>query len=442
MAQQLRLGIAGLGTVGTGLLDLLRDNGETITQRCGQSVVVTAVCARSRKARRGDHDIANFNWFDDPVALAASNDIDVFVELIGGEDGPAKAAVEAALAAGKHVVTANKALLAHHGTALAKMAEDAGVALNFEAAVAGGIPIVKTMRESLAGNQVKRVFGILNGTCNYILTKMEAESRDFADVLKEAQELGYAEADPAFDIGGFDAAHKVACLTSLAFGTQTDFESMYIEGIEHITLADIRNADELGYKIKLLGVAAETGDGIEQRVHPTLVPKASPIADVDGVFNAVAVQADFADDLMLEGRGAGAHPTASSVMSDICDIARGIVLAPFGVPASSLKPYKRARMRAHEGGYYVSLDLYDRPGEVAAVASIFSECEISIASIVQRGPAISGPLSDADDAKRDTAPFMLITHDTLENTMRTALERIQNEGHAASRPRMIRIERL
>ena len=272
---------------------------------------------------------------------------------------------------------------------------------------------------------------------------MAAEGRDFEEVLKEAQDLGYAEADPTFDIGGFDAAHKVACLTSLAFGTQTDFESIYVEGIEDITLDDIRNAGDLGYKIKLLGVAVETEDGIEQRVHPTLVPRNSPIADVDGVFNAVGVKSDFADDLMLEGRGAGAHPTASSVVADICDIARGIVLPPFGIPASQLRPYQRARMRAHEGGYYVSLELYDRPGEVAAVATIFSDCGISIESIVQRGPSVPTVADGAvPDTPRDTAPFILITHDTLENAMRDALQRIESEGHAASRPRMIRIERL
>ncbi len=282
------------------------------------------------------------------------------------------------------------------------------------------------------------MFGILNGTCNYILTKMDEEERDFADVLAEAQKLGYAEADPTFDIGGFDAAHKIACLTSLAFGTEVDFESVYIEGIEHLTLADIRNADDLGYKIKLLGVAARTPDGIEQRVHPTLVAKGSQIADVDGVFNAVAVRADFADDLMLEGRGAGGHPTASSVVGDICDIARGIVLPAFGVPASKLQPYKPARMRAHEGGYYVALDLYDRPGEVAAVCTILSDDGISFASIVQRGPSTA----NGADEQRDTAPFILITHDTTENTMRQALQTIEERGHAASRPRMIRIERL
>ncbi len=439
MHNPLRLGIAGLGTVGTGVLDLVTKQSELIAARCGRGLTVSGVNARTNKKTRGEHDMSAFRWFDDPAALAVSDDVDVFVELIGGEDGPARASVEAALKAGKHVVTANKALLAHHGTELARLAEDAGVALNYEAAVAGGIPIVKAVREGLAGNEIQRVFGILNGTCNYILTKMEHEERDFADVLKEAQELGYAEADPSFDIGGFDAAHKIACLTSLAFGTEMSFESVFVEGIEHLTLADIKNARDLGYKIKLLGVAARTGDGIEQRVHPTLVPKESQIADVDGVFNAVCVRADHADDLMLEGRGAGAHPTASSVVGDICDIARGAVLPPFGVPASQLKPYTRARMRAHEGGYYVAMDLYERPGEVAAVCTILSNAGISIESIVQRGPKVR---TGSGRAARETAPFIVITHDTTESAMRAAVETIEAEDHAASKPRMIRIERL
>jgi hypothetical protein len=258
------------------------------------------------------------------------------------------------------------------------------VTLSFEAAVAGGIPVVKTMRESLAGNDITRVFGILNGTCNYILTKMAQGGREFHDVLAEAQALGYAEADPTFDVGGFDTAHKLAILTSLAFGTEVALDSIYVEGIEHVTIEDIRNAEGLGYKIKLLGVAARTDDGIESRVHPTLVPRDSPIADVDGVFNAVAIKGSFAGNLMLEGHGAGGRPTASSVAADICDIARGLRIDAFGVPAKQLKPYKRARMRAHEGGYYVALELIDRPGEVAAVARILADEKVSIASIVQR----------------------------------------------------------
>src|SRR5829696_6645810 len=432
MTRPLRLGLAGLGTVGTGVLDALQRHGKSMALRAGRPVTVVGVSARQRGKSRGGHDLDKIDWVEDPVTLASSPDIDVFVELIGGEGDPARKAVEAALKSGKHVVTANKALLAHHGARLARLADDHGVGLYFEAAVAGGIPIVKTMRESLAGNGVRRIFGILNGTCNYILSKMTHEGRDFSDVLKEAQKLGYAEADPTFDVGGFDTAHKLAILTALAFGTEPDVESIYIEGIENITQDDIRNADNLGYRIKLLGVAAETDDGIEQRVHPTLVKKGSPMADVDGVLNAIAVRADFAGDLMLEGRGAGAHPTAASVLSDICDIARGRKQPAFGVPADELKPFKQAKLKAHEGGYYVALELFDRPGSVAGIANRLAEQKISIESIVQRAP-------QSQDA---TAPFILITHDTLESSMRKALQKIEADGHVARSPRMIRIERL
>jgi homoserine dehydrogenase len=432
MTRPLRLGLAGLGTVGTGVLDALQRHGKSMALRAGRPVTVVGVSARQRGKSRGGHDLHKIDWVEDPVTLASSPDIDVFVELIGGEGGPARKAVEAALKSGKHVVTANKALLAHHGARLARLADDHGVGLYFEAAVAGGIPIVKTMRESLAGNGVRRIFGILNGTCNYILSKMTHEGRDFSDVLKEAQKLGYAEADPTFDVGGHDTAHKLAILTALAFGTEPDVESIYIEGIENITQDDIRNADNLGYRIKLLGVAVETDDGIEQRVHPTLVKKGSPMADVDGVLNAIAVRADFAGDLMLEGRGAGAHPTAASVLSDICDIARGRKQPAFGVPADELKPFKQAKLKAHEGGYYVALELFDRPGSVAGIANRLAEQKISIESIVQRAP-------QSQDA---TAPFILITHDTLESSMREALQKIEADGHVARSPRMIRIERL
>jgi homoserine dehydrogenase len=432
MTRALRLGLAGLGTVGTGVLDALQRHGKSIALRAGRPVTVVGVSARHRAKARGGHDVDKFDWVEDPVTLASSPDIDVFVELIGGEGDPARKAVEAALTSGKHVVTANKALLAHHGGRLARLADDHGVGLYFEAAVAGGIPIVKTMRESLAGNGVRRIFGILNGTCNYILSKMTHEGRDFADVLKEAQKLGYAEADPTFDVGGFDTAHKLAILTSLAFGTEPEIESIYIEGIENITQDDIRNADDLGYRIKLLGVAADTDDGIEQRVHPTLVKKGSPMADVEGVLNAIAVRADFAGDLMLEGRGAGAHPTAASVLSDICDIARGRKQPAFGVPGHELKPFKQAKLKAHEGGYYVALELYDRPGSVAGIANRLAEQKISIESIVQRAP----------QSQEATAPFILITHDTLESAMREALQKIESDGHVARTPRMIRIERL
>jgi homoserine dehydrogenase len=401
--------------------------------RAGKPIEVTAVTARNSSKKRSQ-DISKLAWFDDPVALAKSDQIDVLVELMGGEGDPAKSAVEGALSAGKPVVTANKALLAHHGVALARLAESKGVALAFEAAVAGGIPIVKTMREALAGNRTGKVFGILNGTCNYILTKMGDEQRSFSSVLAEAQELGYAEADPTFDVGGFDTAHKLALLTSLAFGTEVSLDEIDIEGIESITLEDIGNASDMGYKIKLLGVAVAHEEGIEQRVNPTLVPKGSPVADTNGVFNAVVVKGDFVGDLFLEGRGAGAHPTASAVISDIVDVARGNLRPVFGIPASSLHGYKRAPAKAHVGGYYIALELHDRPGEVAAIARILADEKISIASIVQRAPRSSQP--------RATAPFILITHDTLELSMRAALQRIESDGHAASKPRMIRIERL
>jgi homoserine dehydrogenase len=434
MGKALRLGIAGLGTVGGGVLDLLQKNGKGLALRAGKEIQITAVTARNSSKKR-NQDISGLAWFDDPVALARSDKIDVLIELMGGEGDPAKAAVEAALNAGKPVITANKALLAHHGVALANLAESKGVALAFEAAVAGGIPIVKTMREALAGNRSGKVFGILNGTCNYILTKMGEEQRSFASVLAEAQQLGYAEADPTFDVGGFDTAHKLALLTSLAFGTQVSLDDIDIEGIESITLEDIGNASDMGYKIKLLGVAVAHEEGIEQRVHPTLVPKGSPVADTNGVFNAVVVKGDFAGDLMLEGRGAGAHPTASAVVSDIVDVARGNMRPVFGVPAKELRSYRRAPAKAHVGGYYIALELRDRPGAVAAVASILADEKISIASIVQRAPR------SAEEA-RATAPFILITHDTLEVSMREALQRIERDGHAETKPRMIRIERL
>jgi homoserine dehydrogenase len=435
MTNALRLGIAGLGTVGTGVLDILAAHADLVAQRAGKPVKITAVSARSKGKPRGAHDLSKLEWHDDPVALAKSLNIDVFIELIGGDTGAAKDAVEAAIAAGKHVITANKALLAHHGVGLARAAEAKGVALNFEAAVAGGIPAIKVLREGLAGNAPKRVFGIMNGTCNYILTKMGEEGRSFDDVLKEAQLLGYAEADPTFDVGGYDTAHKLAVLTSLAFGTEVNLPSIKIEGIEKVALADIRNAADLGYKIKLLGVAVAYDSGIEQRVHPTLIKRGSPVSETDDVFNAIVVKGDFVGDLVLEGRGAGAHPTASAVLSDIVDIARGNIRPAFGIPATALKKYKNSSPRAHEGGFYVALDLHDKPGAVAAIATILADAKISIESIVQHGKA------DAS-APRATAQFILITHDTLEASVQKAMEKIEKDGHVAGPPRVIRIERF
>lgn len=436
MPKPLRLGIAGVGTVGVGVLTMLSAHAERLAVRCGRQITVSAVSARDREKRRGV-DLSGYAWFDEPRDLARSRDIDVFVELIGGEGDPAHEAVEAALEAGKHVVTANKALLAHHGVALAERAEAAGVALKFEAAVAGGIPVVKVLRESLLGNETVRVYGILNGTSNYILTRMQHEGREFAQVLAEAQEAGYAEADPSFDIGGQDAAHKLAILTSLAFGTQIAFDSIYVEGIDQIGNDDIRSADRLGYRIKLLGVAVKTDSGIEQRVHPTMVPKHTAIAEVDGVTNAVTIEGDFVGDIMLVGPGAGAGPTASAVVGDICDIARGANGAPLIVPAARLAPYKRAAMRAHEGGYYIRLSVYDRPGAFAAIAARMAEHGISLKSIVQ-----SPEEGDErpENGKGAPVPVVMITHRTTEAAIRRAFEAIEGDGHIDRPPKMIRIE--
>ena len=441
MNHPLRLGIAGLGTVGTGLVKLIDRQSNQLASRLGRGIEIVAVSARTRDKDRGI-DISRYVWFDDPLELAKSEEIDAFVELIGGEDGIAKDSVETALSAGKHVVTANKALLAHHGTELAARAESQGVALNFEASVAGSIPIVKSLRESFAGNEVHRVFGILNGTCNYILTKMEQEGRGYDEVLKEAQDAGYAEADPAFDVDGYDTAHKLAILTSLAFGTEISFDSIYVEGISTITPEDIEAADDLGYRIKLLGVAQKTDSGIEQRVHPTMVPKHSAMAEVDGVTNCVAVQTDSAGDVMLIGPGAGADPTASSVMSDIVDIARGTLLPPLIVPSAHLSPYIPARMRSHEGGYYIRLSVLDRHGAFAAIAQRMAEQEISLESIVQKRPRTALPGIDASRSLGDTLPVVMITHETLEAAIRKALTAIESDGQITSKPQMIRIEKL
>ena len=440
MANSLKLGLAGLGTVGAGTLRLLAVRGNELAARAGRNLEVVAVSARDHNKRR-DADISGFRFVADPAALAKDAEIDVFVELIGGEEGVAREAVEAALTAGKHVVTANKALLAHHGPRLAALAEKHGVALNFEAAVAGGIPVVKVMRESLQGNDIARVYGILNGTCNYILTKMLQEGRSFDDVLKEAQSQGYAEADPTFDIGGFDTAHKLALLTSLAFGTEPSFESIYIEGIETITPADIDAADDLGYRIKLLGVAVRTESGIEQRVHPTMVPKHTAIAEVDGVSNCVAIDGDFVGDVMLIGPGAGAGPTASSVVSDLIDIARGHIIPPFAVKAKDLKPYKKAQIAAHEGGYYIRLSVHDRTGAFAAITTRMAEHGISLESIVQRRPGSGLPGLKRQDSSTPAAVVM-ITHRTTEAAIRKALVAIERDGHVDATPQMIRIEKL
>ncbi|MEF2071016.1 homoserine dehydrogenase [Consotaella aegiceratis] len=432
MTGPMKLGLAGLGTVGASLARLTQQKHNAFAMRAGRSIELTALSARDRNRDRG-FDMSSCAWFDDPVELAARGDVDVFVELIGGSEGVALEAVKAALNRGIPVVTANKALLAYHGVALAKLAHRKNTTILFEAAVAGGIPIIKTLREGLAGNTVRRVYGILNGTCNYMLTRMEREGMSFDACLAEAQRLGYAEADPTFDIGGFDAAHKLAILTSLAFGSEIDLSSVFVEGIEKVESADIEAAAELGYRIKLLAVAQQTDTGIEQRVHPTMIPASAALAQVDGVTNAVAVDTDLLGSILLAGPGAGGDATASAVLSDILDLAGGSAVPTLGVPPNNLIPFKRARMRAHEGGYYIRLSVLDRVGAFASIARRMAENGISLQSIVQRR---RGGQEGA------TAPVILITHATTEAAVRKALEAVSKDGHLQGEPRMIRIEAL
>ncbi len=436
MANALKIGIAGLGTVGASLVRILQDRREMLATTCGRAIIVTAVTARDRNRDRGV-DLSGIEWAKDAVSIAAEADIDVFVELIGGAGEPAYSAVKAALQRGVHVVTANKALLAAHGVELAALAEEKGCLLNFEAAVAGGIPVIKTLRESLTGNTVSRIYGIMNGTCNYILTRMEKEGLTFEACLKEAQRLGYAEADPAFDIEGNDTAHKLAILTSLAFGTQIAADEIYLEGITNISIEDIRAAADLGYRIKLLGVAQRTETGIEQRVHPTMVPLESVIAQVDGVTNAVAIEADILGELLMVGPGAGGNATASAVLGDIADIAKsrpGAQSVPaLGRPAASLLAYTRAQMQSHEGGYFIRLTVEDRAGVFASIATRMAENRISLESIVQR------PTSHAADAGPQT--IVLVTHATMEDSIRKAVATIKGEGYLIGEPQVIRIER-
>jgi homoserine dehydrogenase len=426
----LNLAIAGLGTVGAGVVRLLRQNGELIALRGGQTLAVAAVSARDAGKSR-DLDLAGIRWYDDAAAMAADPAIDIVVELIGGSEGIARETVETALRHGKHVVTANKALMAQHGSALASLAEGKDRVLAFEAAVAGGIPAIKTLREGLAANRVTRLYGILNGTCNYILTTMRETGREFADVLAEAQALGYAEADPSFDVDGIDAAHKLAILTSLAFGSAVDFAGIHVEGIRHVSALDIDFAAELGYRIKLLGIARLTERGVEQRVHPCMVPLATPIAAIDGVFNAVVAECDFAGRIVLQGRGAGAEPTASAVVADLIDIAAGRRTPTFGVPAAALARRPASPMLHHQGAYYIRLMVLDRPGVIADIAAALRDEQVSMEAMIQRGRSPG-----------EAVPIVLTTHVTEEAAMRRAIERIARLDTVTEPPRMIRIEDL
>ncbi|MEO1704893.1 MAG: homoserine dehydrogenase [Pseudomonadota bacterium] len=426
MTTPLRIAIAGLGTVGAGVIKMVRRNAALIEARTGRTVEIVAVSARSREKDRGV-SIANFAWEDDPVAMARRDDIDVYVELMGGEDGPAKAATEAAIATGKDVVTANKAMLAIHGQALAEAAEAAGRVLRFEAAVAGGIPVIKGLTEGLAGNEITRVMGVMNGTCNYILTRMESAGLPYDEVFAEADALGFLEADPTLDVGGIDAGHKLSLLSAIAFGTRVDFGNVELEGIDRITIDDIRQAADMGYKIKLLGVAQLTGRGLEQRMSPCLVPDTSPLGQLEGGTNMVVLEGSDVGQIVLRGAGAGEGPTASAVMSDILDIARGTRLSTFGQPATTLEAAAPARA-VTPAPYYLRMELIDRPGALAKVAATLGEAGISIDRMRQYGHT------------EETAPVLIVTHKTTRADIDRALEGFASTDAIAGTPVTLRIE--
>jgi len=426
----LRIAVAGLGTVGAGTLQLLDRQAELLAQRAGRRIIVAAVSARDRRRDRGA-DLTAVRWYEDAAAMAADPEIDVVVELIGGADGVARHVLETAIDHGKHVVTANKALMAHQGTRLAARAEEKGVFLCFEASVAGGIPVIKALREGLAGNRLMRLYGILNGTSNYILTTMRQTAHEFAEVLAEAQKLGYAEADPSFDIDGIDAAHKLAILASVGFGRPVDLGGVYAEGIRHVSRVDIDFAEELGYRIKLLGIARLTEEGLEQRVHPCMVRQGTPIAAVEGVYNAVVAEGDFVGRVVVEGRGAGAMPTASAVAADLVDIAAGRHAAPFGIPTAALRAIPGVPIEQHQGAYYIRLMVVDQPGVIADVAAALRDEQVSMESMIQRGRAPG-----------EAVPVVMTTHVTVEAAMRRALKRIAALDTVLEPPHMIRIEDL
>lgn len=431
MPAPLRLGLAGLGTVGIGVVKIVQKHADLIAARAGRPVVITAISARDRTKNR-DADLSGYAWETDPVALARRADVDVFVEVMGGHEGPARAATEAAIAAGKDVVTANKALLAHHGHALALAAEAAGHVIRFEAAVAGGIPVIKTLTEGLAGNQMRRVMGVMNGTCNYILTRMANAGLPYETVFEEARQLGYLEADPNLDVGGIDAGHKLSLLAAIAFGTKVSFDHVELEGIGNVSIEDIRMADDMGYHIKLLGVAQMTGRGLEQRMTPCLVPAESPLGQLQGGTNMVVLDGDSVGQIVLRGPGAGEGPTASAVMGDVIDLARGIRVPTFGRPAATLADPIPAKA-ATPAPYYLRMTLLDKPGALAKVATCLGEAGISIDQMRQ----INQP-GEADDK----AVVLIVTHKAAPADIAYALARFGETGVVMGAPVAIRIEEV
>lgn len=427
MSEPLRVALAGLGTVGGGVIKLLDANRDLIARRASRPIEVVAVSARDRHRERGI-DLSRFAWSDDPVALAGREGVDVVVELIGGSDGPALALSRASITAGKAFVTANKAMIAHHGVELAQAAEAANVALKYEAAVAGGIPVIKGLREGAAANEITHVYGILNGTCNYILTTMESEGRDFADVLADAQALGYAESDPSFDIDGIDAAHKLSILATLSFGTRLDFDAVSITGIRNVLAGDIAQARALGFRVRLVGLAAAGPDGLFQRVHPCLVPASHPLAHVAGSMNAVVAEGNFVGRLFFEGRGAGEGPTASAVVADLIDIARGEYGPAFAMPVTSLVDAPKADAGVRVGRAYLRFIVADRTGVLAEITAAMRDAGVSIESMIQRGEAPGGGVL-----------VVMTTHEGPESAVAAALSALSGSPSLVAAPIMMPI---
>ena len=422
MTKPLNIALAGLGTVGGGVIKLLDTNRDLIARRAGRAINVVAVNARDRSRDRGI-DLSRFDWVDDTRALATRDDVDVVVELIGGADGPALTLARGTIAAGKAFVTANKAMIAHHGVALATEAEVKGTALKYEAAVAGGIPVIKGLREGAAANVLTEVYGILNGTCNYILTRMEAEGSDFADVLSDAQALGYAEEDPSFDIDGVDAAHKLSILACLAFGAKLDFGAVHISGIRHVLAGDIAQARALGFCVRLVGMAQADGHGLFQRVHACLVPISHPLAHVQGPMNAVVAEGNFVGRLLFEGRGAGEGPTASAVVADLIDIARGEYGPAFAMPVASLDEVKAADPGERRERSYLRFTVSDKPGVLAELTAAMRDGGVSIESLIQRGAAPDGGVLVA-----------MTTHECTGRAVDAALGRLTGSASLVGKP--------
>ncbi|MBV1869093.1 MAG: homoserine dehydrogenase [Marinosulfonomonas sp.] len=426
MSQPLRLGIAGLGTVGIGVVKIIQRQADLLAKRAGREIEIVAVSARTRDKDRGVR-LNAYDWEDDPVTLAQRADIDVFVELMGGADGPAKAATEAAISSGKDVVTANKAMLALHGQQLATAAEAKDRVIRFEAAVAGGIPVIKALGEGLAGNEIERVVGVMNGTCNFILTQMESTGSSYQEIFDQAAALGYLEADPTLDVGGIDAAHKLALLASVAFGTKVAFDDVQIEGIERISIEDITLAADMGFRIKLLGVAQMSGRGLEQRMSPCLVPANSPLGQLENAMNMVVLEGNSVGQIVLRGAGAGEGPTASAVMGDVMDIARGMRLATFGQPAKTLADARPATTSI-PAPYYLRMKLLDKPGALAKIATALGAAGISIDRMRQYGHT------------DPSAPVLIVTHKTSPSAISDAIEGMKEIDVMVDEPVAIRIE--